>query len=343
MTLPENDHPRKPRRLGLYAPFVLLIVAIAAWSFGWMRMRDEVFRHMDDYARAAAETGWRLDWKSRSLSGFPFRLDLDVSAPRAVEASGWGLSAPRLKAEAFVFSADHWIIVAPEGASLRRRIGGPLTIGARALRASLSDVASHPARVSVEGLDLTFTAPPGAAPSPIASAAGLHIHTKAGPSDQGAAYVEIDAARLAGDGALAILTGNSPVTFKADAIFSHASALTGPGIGPALNAWSAAGGAVAVRGLSLDWAGARIDTTSGDLALDQGGRLKGRLALRAKPADTLLRLLAGRNGASAPAFSTARAVLSARTAADRADVTMDFQAGETTLGPVGVGPSPRIY
>lgn len=342
MTLPENNLTRKPRRLGLYAPFVLLIIAIAGWSVGWMRMRTEVFRHMDDYARVAAENGWRFDWRSRSLSGFPFRLDLEVTAPRVVEASGWGLSAPRLKAEAFVFSADHWIIVAPDGATMRRRVGGPVAIAAKALRASLSQATAHPPRVSVEGLDLRFTAPPGSAPCMVTSAAGLHIHTKAGPSDQGAFYVEIDAARLAGDGALAALAGVSPVTLKGDAIFSRADALDGPGFAPALSGWSRAGGALTVRALSLDSAGVKIETTSGDLTLDSDGRLKGQLALQAKPAAGLLTLIAAR-AASESALATARAALAARTTDGRAYVTVDFQAGQTTLGPVGVGPAPRIY
>lgn len=313
------------------------------WSFGWIRLRNEVFRHMDDYARAAAEDGWRIDWQKRSLSGYPFRLDLEVEAPRLIEASGWGLSAPRLKAEAFVFSPGHWIIVAPDGATLRRRIGGPVRLVAKALRASLSDATAHPARLSVEGLDLTFTAPPGAAPTLITRATGLHIHTKAGPADQGAFYVEIDGAQLTGNGALAAFSGGSPVTLKTDAIFSHASALGGSSLAGALRAWSQAGGDIKVRTLGLVGARGEIETTSGEVTVDNSGRLKGRLALKAKPGARLLALIGGSNAASAPEMETARAVLAARRVGDQADVTVDFEAGQTTLGPVGVGPAPRIY
>ena len=342
MTLPENAPPRKPRRLGLYAPFVVLLFALAAWVFGWMRLRDEVFRHMDAFARAAAEDGYRVDWTRRSLSGFPFRLDLEVTAPRVVEASGWGLSAPRLKAEAFVFSADHWIIVAPDGATLHRRLGGPVDIAAKALRASLSDAGAHPPRVSVEGLDLTFTAPAGAAAAPLSSAAGLHIHTKAGPSDQGAAYLELDDARPTG-GALAAFAGAAPVTLLADGIFSHAASLRGTGLAGALRGWRQAGGVLTVRALSLKAGVAAVEATSGELSIDSGGRLAGRLALKAKPAAVALTLLGPAGGGSPEAMEAARAVLAARTAGDRAAVTVDFQAGQTTLGPVGVGPSPRVY
>ena len=343
MTLPENATARKPRRIWLYAPFVVLLLAVAAWTVGWNAMRQQVFQHMDDYAHTSAESGYRIDWKSRSLSGFPFRLDLDVVAPRVTEASGWGLSAPRLKAEAFVFSADHWIIVTPDGATLLRRVGGPVTIVAKALRASLSDTAAHPARISVEGLNMTFTAPPGSAPTALTGATELHIHSKAGPSDQGAVYLELDDARTAGSGPLAGLAGPAPLTLKADAIFTHASALTGPGIAGALRSWSQAGGGLTIRALSLQAAGTRLETRSGDLTIDGGGRLKGRLDLTAKPAQKLLTLLTGRDAPQPQTLRAAEAVLAARTTGDTAQVTVDFQAGQTTLGPVGVDAAPRVY
>ena len=343
MTLPENAPARKPRRLWLYAPFVLLLAVTAAWIVGWGRMRDAVFRHMDDYARAAGENGYRIDWKSRSLSGFPFRLDLDVAAPRVTEASGWGLSAPRLKAEAFVFAADHWIIVAPDGVTLQRRVGGPVAVAAKVLRASLSDAGGHPPRVSVEGLGLTFTAPPGAAPAPMTRASELHLHSKAGPSDQGAFYVEVDDATIAADSALATLAGPGPATFKADAIVSHAGALTGAGLAGALRGWSRAGGGLTVRTLSLQAAGKGVETRGGELSLDGGGRLKGRLDLTARPGTRLLAYVARVGAPGAAALTAAQAVMAAAASGDRTDVTVDFEAGQTTLGPVGVGPAPRLY
>jgi hypothetical protein len=38
----------------------------------------------------------------------------------------------------------------------------------------------------------------------------------------------------------------------------------------------------------------------------------------------------------------AKAVLAAREARNTATVTVHFQAGQTTLGPVAIGPSPRV-
>lgn len=347
MTLPKIEPARKPRRVFLYAPFAALALAVLAWVGGWSWMRDEVFRHMDQSARTLGESGWRVDWAGRSMSGFPFRLDLEVTAPRVREVSGWGLAAPRLKAEAFVFSADHWIVVAPDGVTLTRRVGGPVSVAAKALRASLSAASDHPPRLSVEGLDLAFAPGPGGAPVAVTSARELHIHTKAGPDDQGAAYFELDAARTDGNGLLAALAAGAPADLTADAIFSHASALSGQGIAGALGGWRAAGGGLTLRQLALRAGRTSAVARSGSLAIGADGRLKGTLDLTLTPAAAFLDTLAVRGALTAEAARAAQAELNAHAQgagpAGGAAVSLDFQAGQTTLGPVAIGPAPRVY
>jgi hypothetical protein len=343
MTLPENPPPRKRSRIGLFAPFVVLLVAVAAWTGGWAWMRAEVFRHMDAAASALGRQGYQVDWSRRSLYGFPFRLDLVVDAPRLRETSGWGLSAPRLKAEAFVFAPNTWVIVAPDGVTLTRRVGGPVVIGAKALRASLSNAGAHPPQVSVEGIGLTFAPGVGAEPTAITEAAELHIHTKAGPDDQGAFYLSIVKAKAPGPGLLGDITAGAPVTLTADAIFSHASALKGQGFADALRTWSEGGGQLTVRQLSLEAGPAGAEARSGTLAIDGSGRLKGALGVTLKQGPRLLTTVAGHTGVTPESAREAQAILAAHAQGESAAVTLDFQAGQTTLGPVAVGPSPRVY
>jgi hypothetical protein len=348
MTLPENPPPRKRSRIGLYAPLVLLLVTVAAWTGGWSWMRSEVFRHMDAAASGLGQSGYQVDWSHRSLSGFPFRLDLDIEEPRLRETAGWGLSAPRLKAEAFVFAPDHWVIVAPSGVTLTRRVGGPVVIVAKALRASLSDADAHPPRFSVEGIGLTFAPGPGAAPVAITEAAELHIHSKSGPQDQGAFYLGIVKARAPGPGFLADIAQGAPVTLTADAIFSHAAALksggfAADGLAGALRAWSQAGGELTVRQLSLEAGGAAADARSGSLAAGGDGRLKGVLNVTLKQGPRLLAAVTGRAVMAPEASRAAQAILAAHAQGESAAVTLDFQAGQTTLGPVAIGPAPRVY
>ena len=47
MSLPDTTPPRKPRRLGLWLPFVGLALIIVAWSAAWVWMRGEAAKRMD--------------------------------------------------------------------------------------------------------------------------------------------------------------------------------------------------------------------------------------------------------------------------------------------------------
>ena len=346
MTLSEPDtrpKPSRPRRFGLYAPLVVLLVAACAWSLGWFWLRGEVYRQMDGAARSWEEAGYRVDWASRTVSGFPFRLNVDAAGARLSDLSGWGLAAPRLKAEAFVFAPDHWVLVAPAGVVLQRPAGGPVVVGARILRASVSEAGGHPPRVSVEGFGLTFTPAPGGAPFGLASAGALHLHTRAGPADQGAFYAEIDGARVRGPGLLNDVAAGAPLTLIADAIYSHAGALRGQGLARALRDWGDSGGTMAVRRLSLQTGPMTAEATSGTLDVGRDGRLRGALIVKVKPAAGLMAALVAPSRLTPETSKAAQAVLASHSQGDVAVVTVDFQAGQTTLGPVAIGASPRIY
>jgi hypothetical protein len=298
---------------------------------------------MDAAATSLEGSGYRVDWSDRAIYGFPFRLDLVVKNPRMREQSGWGLAAPRLDAEAFVFSPDHWVVVAPYGVTLRRRVGGPVVVAARVLRASLSNTGASPPRVSVEGLALTFATPAGARPFGLAKAAEFHLHTRAGPQNQGAAYVEVDRAVTTGPGLINDIAAGSPVTLIGDGIFNQADAMGGQGFAGALRGWRSAGGALTLRRLSLVATGAGLDSRSGTLAIGADGRLDGAMTARVDGIPRVVGALVADAPLAPEVAKAARAVLAARALKDTATVTIHFEAGQTTLGPVAIGPAPRVF
>src|SRR5665213_3014231 len=150
-----SPSPRERRRLGLYIPFLLLLAFALAWSAGWLWLRAETLRRLDGARASLAGTGRELSWTSRDVSGFPFRLDVDFTDLSLREPSGWALAFPKLNAEAAVFAPTHWVAVAPAGAAFTRPTGGQVIVGAKVLRASVSDLAARPPRISVEGIALT--------------------------------------------------------------------------------------------------------------------------------------------------------------------------------------------
>src|SRR5215469_5431715 len=110
----------KPRRLGLYLPFALLAVVILAWSSGWLWLRGETQRRMDETANSLRAHGWRASWSAASIGGYPFRLDVDLSNLQIADPSGWSLALPSLKSEAYVFAPTRWLLATEEGLTFGR-------------------------------------------------------------------------------------------------------------------------------------------------------------------------------------------------------------------------------
>ena len=299
-----------------------------------------------DHLRAArasgAERGWTLSFNRARLYGFPFRLDLDLQDARIADPSGWAVEAPHLKAEAYLFAPANWVAVAPEGVVITRRSAGPLIVRGKALRASLSQWGARPPRLSVEGLDVTFVTPPGARPFALVSASGFHLHTRAGPNDQGAIYIGIEGGRARSSGTLDDIAGGKPVAITLDALWSHASALSGGAWPVRVKNWAEAGGDLTTRHLEIIAGPASIWAAPGIFSVDRDGRLLGNLSVTLGRTRQILSAMT-LNG-KLPA-ETARAAETAAGPPGPASVVLPlyFQAGRTTLGPVALGPSPRVF
>ena len=277
MTLPDPQSPRKARRWGLYLPYAMAVILAAGWCAGWFWVRGKAEQRMDAERDRLAAAGYPVSWQSRAIGGFPFRLDLHLTGVRLGEPSGWGLAIPRLEAEAYAYSPDHWVLVAPDGVTFNRPKDGGVAVQARALRASLSNFGDRPPRLSVEGEDLTFTAAPGAKPYFIIAAKTFDLHLRAGPNDMGAVYVGLGQADANLTGLMARIAQGKPIAITADALFTKAGQFQGRDWPGAVRAWSAAGGAFQVRQITVAAGESILDARSGALSVDPDGRLRGSL------------------------------------------------------------------
>lgn len=339
MTLPDHPAARKPRRLGLYLPFALAAAAAVAWAGAWFWLRGEVVRRLDE----AAADGRTLSWKSRTVGGFPFRMDVTFKGLKASEPTGWAILAPTLKAEAYAYALGHWVLVAPEGVTVVRPEGGPLVVKAKALRASASNLEGAPPKIAVEGVGLTFEPGLGGRPFFVSAARKLQLNLRSGPDDQGQVYLLLDGAKARTEGLFARIAGDKPISLTLDGVFDHASAFRGSDWRGAVQAWRDAGGAMRVQSLKVAAGEALLDARSGELKVGDDGRLRGSLSASLRRAPQALAAM-GQAGAIAPEpAEMAAAVAAARTKGDAATMTIDFLAGETTLGPIDIGPAPRVY
>jgi hypothetical protein len=343
-TLPDSDAPRKPRRWLLWGPWIAFAVVLVLGSGFWVVLRVNATKQMDAQAERLRAAGYDIAWGERRISGFPFRLQTVLTNVRLAEPSGWAVEAPELRAEAAVYKLGTWVAYAPQGISLTRPGSGTVRIEAKVLRASVSGMDRIPPRLSIEGQELTFIAPSGAKPYPLRSAKELQIHTRRGPDDQAQIMFKLDGAQAELPALLGHIAQGKPIAIALDATYAKASTMTGADWPAAVQAWTDAGGKMTVRSATLTAGDAQLNAQGGALSVGFDGRLRGDLPVELREAPRAL-LAMGQTGAAAPeAAAAAAAVVAARqgdSPAARASIT--FEAGQATLGPVALGPAPRVY
>jgi hypothetical protein len=327
---------RKPRRRGLLAPFVILAIVAIGWSIGWLWLRGQAEQRMDATALSLKSRGYDLSWETRTFSGYPFRLDVTLVNARVAEPSGWALRAPELNGEANAYNIGHWVVVAPQGVIMTRPINGDVAITGQALRASFAGFDQYPPRISVEGANLVFTPVAGAAPFPLLSTAGLQLHVRPGPDDQGAIFFEAKGAKARFTGLLGRIAQDRTADLIWDSKVSKISALHGTSWSDAVNDWSDAGGTLTVQQGKLNAGEALLEAKSGALTVDDDGRLRGALDVTVREIPTPGQALKSPEAAAA-------AVAQALGRDPTLQATLKFENGRTRLGLFDTGPAPRVY
>jgi hypothetical protein len=343
MSMPDPHSARKPRRLGLYLPFVVLLVAVVAWTGYWLWARGELSRRLDAAVAGLAAQGYEVAWKERTIGGYPFRLDVTLAGVGAREPSGWALQAPRIEAEAPAYSPDSWMIAASDGLTFVRPEGGPVAVSGRLIRASLTHLASRPPSLSFEGVDLAFRPEPGARPFGLTAASRVEFHLRAGPDDQGGAFFDLEGGQAQLSGLFARIAEGKPVSMSWNSTLSNMSAFAGRDWPDAVRRWSDAGGRMTVRSAALIAGDALLKADGGTLGVAPGGRVQGVLNVSLRQAPKGLSAMAETGLIAPDAAQAAATVAQADRSGDLAHGAVHFEAGRTTFGPVALGPAPKVY
>ena len=345
MSVPDPAPVRKPpSRIGLYAPFAVLLVLILGWSGVWIALRREAQARMDQAVASLERAGYQIGWKERDIGGYPFRMDVTLTDLEAREPSGWALAAPKLEGEAYLFAPTHWLVAAPDGLTFVRPEAGPVKVSGKLVRASLSHFGQRPPNFDFEGVGLTFQPGAGAQPFSLSAADRVEFHLRAGPDDQGGVFFEVDNGKARLAGLFARIAGDKPISITWNATLSKMSAFDGKDWPEAVRRWVDAGGQMSVRRAGLTAGEALIGSNSGTLTVGPDGRLRGVLDVTLRQAPRALGAMGESGVMPRETAEAAAAVARAREGADQeAHATLDFQAGRTTLGPVAIGPAPKVY
>jgi hypothetical protein len=344
MSVPDPAPSRKPSRIGIYAPFVLVLIGAAIWSGVWVWARGQAYKQMDAAVAELSRAGYQIGWSGREIGGYPFRLDITLTNAEVREPSGWALRSPNLEAEAYLFSVGHWMIAAPQGLTFVRPQAGPVTVTGKLIHASLSGFDKTPPNFDFEGVGLTFQPQPGAQPFSLSAAERVEFHLRAGPDDQGGVFLSVQNGKARLAGLFARIAGDKPISIAWNSTMSKISAFNGATWPQAVRHWTDAGGAMTVRNAGVTAGDALIGATGGTLTVGYDGRVRGTLPVTLRQAPRALDAMGQAGVLPQETAQAAASVAQARQGADQvAAANLDFEAGRTTLGPVAIGPAPKVY
>lgn len=342
--VPDPAHDRKHSRWGLIIPFAIAGLVIIGWTGFWIYGRAETARQIDANVERLRSAGYDISWAERRITGYPFRLNVSMTNAVVREPSGWAFAAPQLEGQAFMHGLTSWVLATPQGLTFTRPDRGPVEVKGEVIHASVTGLDRPMPNISFEGSKLAFTPAAGAQPFFLTAADKVQFHLRPGPSDQAAIFLKVDAGKAQLSGLFARMAGDRPISIVWESVISRASAFQGDSWPRAVAAWTLAGGRMTVRQAGITAGSASIGVENGVLTVARDGRLSGSMSVNLREAPRALGAMAETGAIRPEAAMAASAVAAARQGAGdvaRADIT--FQAGQTTLGPVAIGPAPKIY
>lgn len=346
MSVPDTPAPRKASRRPIYVAFGLAALFVILLSAGWIWLRGQADARLDAAVQRLRDAGYEIAWKERTFRGYPFRLNIALTEARVRDRSGWALEAPVLEAQAFVHAPTSWLIAAPQGLTFVRPVGGPVRVEGKLIRASLTHLSNTPPNISFEGVDLRFQPTAGAQTFGLAAAERVEFHLRQAPSevgDEAGVWLSVKGGKAQLSGLLGRVAGDKPVSIEWDGRMSKISAFRGRDWPDAVRTWVRAGGTMRVQRAGLTAGDALLGANSGRLGVGSDGRLTGVMDVSLRQAPRALGVIGAAGAIPQDRADAAAAVTTARQTGDLARVSLNFEAGQTTLGPVAIAPAPKVY
>lgn len=347
--------PSTPRhsRAGLYGPFILVLIALAAWTGWWFYLTRRIDAGLEAQAASLRQQGWEVRYADKRIVGWPFRAHVRLTHVTVAAPSGLALAAPELEAEANAYQPTKWVVAAPEGLVLTRAGKGKVAVHGDAIRMSASGIDQRWPNLALELVNPIFTALPQGEPFPIARAARIEFYTRPHLEGSTVATDDIDVMfRLVDgqgrrDGPVEGFAQDGQLTTQLEATIGQASLLKGADAAGVFSAWTKGGGTFRNLRGDLQAGESRATLSSDVLRADADGRLTGQVTVQSqKPLPALSGLLESRSrpGERLGAVGAAAAAGAAQAAGgEEVPLTLVFRDGRTWLGPFALAPAPKLF
>jgi hypothetical protein len=278
----------KPRRrggyLGLFLPFILVLLALGGWTVWWFMVAHEVETRMDKQAAELGRSGYAVSWRDREINGWPFRTNVDLKDVQVKTPSGAVLSAPELGGEAETYAIGKWVIAAPQGVVWTRATGGAVKIDGQAIRASISGADHFPPNIAIELRKPVFTPTSGADPFPLASAEIIdaYLRPKAGDPGAGEFLFRIEGGKGRPGGMLDSLAQGQAFLIRWEGAIEHLDRAKPHAWPRMVRGWTDAGGDISSNHAEFVAGDTSLEAASPVLTISSDGRLAGDVDLKVK-------------------------------------------------------------
>ncbi len=298
-------------------PLGLLLVAGLALCVGWWVATVRIGEGLRAEAAALRAQGYQVDMPEPRFSGFPYRMKITFPELGITAPSGWAVRLGETEAEAVLFDLGHWVFAVDNGLTLSRPEGGDVRIGAARLRASLTALSAPTPRLAIEGVDLVLTTPPGARPFSLSRADRIEIYTRTDARDptSAEALIRLDNGALTPGTVAATLLKDHRVSAALSLRMIRRDALKGASWSAAGRNWQAVGGRLEIDPTTPPGPDLRLAAAAGTVRFLSDGRPIGTLPLS----------------------------LTAPDGSRMVELPLVLDAEGARLGPVRLGPSPRLF
>jgi len=314
-----------------------VVLAIVAWTGFWFYAADRVERTLQTWTTDAGAGGAVLSYDGLKIDGYPFRLQVRLTAPRVtwpVRPGRPEWQAEQLAAIVHPWNYRHIIFDLAGGHRLAVDLQGrrrQLTLEIGEGLASFLGDPGRPERLSIDLREAALSLDD----APVVEAARVQLHLRPGREDG-----QIDLAASFSNAMLqpppTPALGTAPAGAEVQGTFS--GPLSDAALPEALAQWRDAGGSLELQRLQLEW-GELNASLKGALALDPALRPAGTLTARIRGHEELLdaAVASGQLPADmAPAARTALGLLAVAGGGVLA-VPLTLQDGRVYLGPVQIG------
>ncbi|MBA3326530.1 MAG: DUF2125 domain-containing protein [Rhodobacteraceae bacterium] len=325
----------------------IIVLAALGWTGWWFFIATAKEAALTAWLDARRAAGWVAEAEAIDVTGFPYRVDttvrgLDLANPEG----GWAWSAPTFQFLTLAYEPNHLIAIWPPEQRFATPLGAT-EIRSETMRGSVIvepnlalalerttidlagvDLIGEGWEIAIDKAILATRQAEGADAPPFAHDIAFTAEGLALPE----AWTRFDRANV-------LAPVIETVSFDALAAFDR------PWDRPAIEGDQPALEALEIRDMSFAWGDFDL-RGQGSLRADARGFAEGRIKLRARNWKEMLKV-AEDAGALAPGVASALRGglgLLARLGGDRStlDVPLEFSDGVIRLGPVPLGPAPRM-